>query len=177
MPRIRIRTSEGERVVGTSNCSTLTVQLTSHAQRPAVELKAEALLKVGERVLQSWIWDFPEISNDATVELISEPGFLFDPPDKSVEFVELEEERRPTKADIDFEAATKEFEVLAQMLAKVSGKPVQTSINTNNPVELSSIECSFCGKSKDEVKKLIAGPSVAICNECNASVSEMMGSL
>lgn len=26
--------------------------------------------------------------------------------------------------------------------------------------------CSFCGKSQDEVRKLIAGPSVYICNEC-----------
>ncbi len=28
------------------------------------------------------------------------------------------------------------------------------------------LECSFCGKSQDEVKKLIAGPGVYICNEC-----------
>lgn len=27
-------------------------------------------------------------------------------------------------------------------------------------------ECSFCGKHKDEVKKLIVGNDVAICNEC-----------
>jgi ATP-dependent Clp protease ATP-binding subunit ClpX len=26
--------------------------------------------------------------------------------------------------------------------------------------------CSFCGKNQDEVKKLIAGPTVYICNEC-----------
>ena len=26
--------------------------------------------------------------------------------------------------------------------------------------------CSFCGKSQEEVKKLIAGPSVYICDEC-----------
>lgn len=26
--------------------------------------------------------------------------------------------------------------------------------------------CSFCGKSQDEVKKLIAGPSVFVCDEC-----------
>jgi ATP-dependent Clp protease ATP-binding subunit ClpX len=36
--------------------------------------------------------------------------------------------------------------------------------------------CSFCGKSQDEVKKLIAGPSVYICDECidlcNEIVSE-----
>ena len=26
--------------------------------------------------------------------------------------------------------------------------------------------CSFCGKSQHEVKKLIAGPSVFVCDEC-----------
>ena len=26
--------------------------------------------------------------------------------------------------------------------------------------------CSFCGKSQDEVRKLIAGPTVYICDEC-----------
>ncbi len=26
--------------------------------------------------------------------------------------------------------------------------------------------CSFCGKCSDEVRKLIAGPTVFICNEC-----------
>ena len=29
-----------------------------------------------------------------------------------------------------------------------------------------SLFCSFCGKNQTEVKKLIAGPSVFICNEC-----------
>ena len=28
------------------------------------------------------------------------------------------------------------------------------------------ILCSFCGKSQEDVKKLIAGPTVYICNEC-----------
>jgi ATP-dependent Clp protease ATP-binding subunit ClpX len=28
------------------------------------------------------------------------------------------------------------------------------------------IQCSFCGKSQNKVKKVIAGPSVYICNEC-----------
>ena len=26
--------------------------------------------------------------------------------------------------------------------------------------------CSFCGKSQHEVRKLIAGPSVYVCDEC-----------
>ncbi|MDR0691161.1 MAG: ATP-dependent Clp protease ATP-binding subunit ClpX, partial [Streptococcaceae bacterium] len=28
------------------------------------------------------------------------------------------------------------------------------------------IQCSFCGKSQNKVRKVIAGPSVYICNEC-----------
>ena len=28
------------------------------------------------------------------------------------------------------------------------------------------LKCSFCGKSQDQVRKLIAGPDVYICNEC-----------
>src|SRR5262245_23460609 len=28
------------------------------------------------------------------------------------------------------------------------------------------LSCSFCGRSQDEVKKLIAGPTVYICNQC-----------
>lgn len=30
----------------------------------------------------------------------------------------------------------------------------------------SNLECSFCGKKRNEVKKLIAGPTSYICNEC-----------
>ena len=28
------------------------------------------------------------------------------------------------------------------------------------------LKCSFCGKSQKQVKKLIAGPGVYICDEC-----------
>ena len=34
--------------------------------------------------------------------------------------------------------------------------------------------CSFCGKSQDEVKKLIAGPSVYICDECIELCNEII---
>ena len=36
--------------------------------------------------------------------------------------------------------------------------------NTDNEDKL--LYCSFCGKNQNEVRKLIAGPSVYICNEC-----------
>ena len=34
--------------------------------------------------------------------------------------------------------------------------------------------CSFCGKSQEEVKKLIAGPTVFICDECIELCNEIM---
>lgn len=36
------------------------------------------------------------------------------------------------------------------------------------------IECSFCGKSQDEVQRLIAGPNVYICNECIRLCTEII---
>lgn len=35
--------------------------------------------------------------------------------------------------------------------------------------------CSFCGKKQDEVKKLIAGPTVYICDECVMLCVEIIG--
>ncbi|NWF99219.1 MAG: ATP-dependent Clp protease ATP-binding subunit ClpX [Nitrospirae bacterium] len=37
-----------------------------------------------------------------------------------------------------------------------------------------SLKCSFCGKGHAEVKKLIAGPSVYICNECVELCNEII---
>jgi ATP-dependent Clp protease ATP-binding subunit ClpX len=36
------------------------------------------------------------------------------------------------------------------------------------------LRCSFCGKNQNEVKKLIAGPTVYICNECVDICNEIM---
>jgi ATP-dependent Clp protease ATP-binding subunit ClpX len=38
----------------------------------------------------------------------------------------------------------------------------------------SDLLCSFCGKSQDEVKKLIAGPAVYICDECIELCNDIM---
>ena len=45
----------------------------------------------------------------------------------------------------------------------------RTGNNTNEPYN-----CSFCGKSQDQVKKLIAGPEVYICDECVDLCNEIL---
>jgi len=37
-----------------------------------------------------------------------------------------------------------------------------------------TLKCSFCGKSQEKVKKLIAGPGVYICNECIELCNEII---
>ncbi|MFO7291419.1 MAG: AAA family ATPase, partial [Bacillota bacterium] len=45
--------------------------------------------------------------------------------------------------------------------------------------EKGQLKCSFCGKSQDQVRKLVAGPGVYICDECielcNEIVEEELG--
>ena len=45
---------------------------------------------------------------------------------------------------------------------------------SKNDIPNDDLLCSFCGKSQDEVKKLIAGPSVYICDECIQLCNEII---
>jgi hypothetical protein len=38
-----------------------------------------------------------------------------------------------------------------------------------------TLHCSFCGKSQHDVRKLIAGPTVFICDECVELCNEIIG--
>ncbi len=38
----------------------------------------------------------------------------------------------------------------------------------------SHLKCSFCGKSQEQVRKLIAGPGVYICDECVDLCNEIL---
>jgi hypothetical protein len=59
----------------------------------------------------------------------------------------------------------KDWQVLAAKIEadQVAAKPV----DPGPPSSASSVlHCSFCGKSQHELSKLIAGPTVFICDEC-----------
>jgi len=40
--------------------------------------------------------------------------------------------------------------------------------------ERDRVKCSFCGKTQDQVRKLVAGPGVYICNECIELCNEIL---
>ena len=49
-------------------------------------------------------------------------------------------------------------------MSKISGSDLKNSLY-----------CSFCGKSQHEVRKLIAGPTVFICDECVELCMDIVG--
>ena len=174
MPRIRIRTSEGERVVGTSNCSVLSVELVAHAQRHTLQLRADAKLLAGDSVLEHYSWAWPELSDTTTIELISEPSAspyaAYDPADalhlpKTAPSIALEQQRAEgidyQIAERELQEAIKQLEVISRCAAPIA-MPEAQEINAHQR----SVCCSFCGKSQAEVQKLIAGPAAYICGEC-----------
>jgi hypothetical protein len=52
------------------------------------------------------------------------------------------------------------------------GKPAKG----NAPDLTQTLQCSFCNKRQDQVKKLIAGPAAFICDECVAVCVDIMTS-
>lgn len=44
----------------------------------------------------------------------------------------------------------------------------------DNDLPANHLKCSFCGKSKDQVKKFIAGSNVNICGDCVKHCNDMM---
>ncbi len=47
-------------------------------------------------------------------------------------------------------------------------------MSKKRPPKNNNYRCSFCGKNQEEVKKLIAGPTVFICDECIELCNEIM---
>jgi ATP-dependent Clp protease ATP-binding subunit ClpX len=37
------------------------------------------------------------------------------------------------------------------------------------------MQCSFCGKRQDQVRKLVAGPGIYICDQCIELCQEVVG--
>lgn len=68
----------------------------------------------------------------------------------------------------------KDWQVLAARIEndRSAARPIEPS---PEPVSVSStVYCSFCGKSQHEVAKLIAGPSVFICDECTGLCDDIV---
>jgi hypothetical protein len=73
----------------------------------------------------------------------------------------MEEKPRTDSAAVDEDEPSKKSSAKDTVFGETS-----SSQKSSETIEDKLLYCSFCGKSQHEVVKLIAGPSVFICNEC-----------
>ena len=97
-----------------------------------------------------WIDQMRFESVDLSVPVTSPPAYRETP--RNLDFAEVPMAAKPDEAA---ETSAKERRAVSEMLKAVIGKRRQDDLR-----------CSFCHKSADDVKKLIAGNHVCICDEC-----------
>jgi len=73
----------------------------------------------------------------------------------------LMSDERLGRIEEELAALSSKLDNLRTVLAQVFKRSLQVAGG-----RASTLYCSFCGKSRHEVDKLIAGPSLFICNEC-----------
>jgi hypothetical protein len=66
------------------------------------------------------------------------------------------------------------WNVLSAKIESARQAPHAAAPAEEENVEKKTLYCSFCGKSQHEVKKLIAGPKVFICDECIAMCADIV---
>lgn len=62
----------------------------------------------------------------------------------------------------------------AYVMSSNIGRRSYASRMSKQARETTNPRCSFCGKPRDQVKKLVAGPGVYICNECISLCNEIL---
>jgi ClpX C4-type zinc finger protein len=69
------------------------------------------------------------------------------------------------------------FGALESNLKATFGDGFDQKVEVSKSPEVTiEVRCSFCGKARDEVEKIIAGAGVFICNKCVSICNEVLSS-
>lgn len=66
-----------------------------------------------------------------------------------------------------------EDQALSRIADELSAESVKRG-STRRAVKQAEARCSFCGKLRHDIAKMIAGPNVNICNECIEICNEIL---
>lgn len=178
MPRIRVQTPDEVRMIGLPNCSSLVIRLEAHNQRDTLQLSAEAKLEGGHAVIDHVRWDFNELPVGSTIEMISmtNAGLTdrFDPPDAAVPLpsVEGESELALALAQLEDQQAAHHRKVALAELQQAAEQLGELS--PSDPYDEVTKCCSFCGRSRLEVNRMVASMTASMCDACIRDASELI---
>jgi hypothetical protein len=141
-------------IVGRENSQNYHATVTYWGRRDAVEVSANGSSDVKNNISETYTWGKQNLASDdvVTIKVIDCKN-----PDSPIEV-----NKHDHTEDMDeLEAKIVEMTAKYRVKAELEGK---ASILESDVPE--GIYCSFCGKAKDKVEKMISGPSVFICSEC-----------
>lgn len=141
-------------IVGRDNSQNYHATVTYWGGRDAVEVSANGASHVKRNISETFTWGKQNIASGdvVTIKVIDCKD-----PDGPIEV-----NKHDHTEDMDeLEAKIVEMTAKYRIKAELEGK--ESLIESESSA---GIFCSFCGKAKDDVKKMISGPSVFICSEC-----------
>jgi hypothetical protein len=148
------------RIIGAENATTVSVKVVDGCDWQTPAVYASAYLRDGDTLIEHRGWEFPLVSPRAVISITLGQTDKPDPPDVTDIMHEplLPDDRKTLEvkaAELEQQAINLQKQLSGSPCAK--GDPAMAELH---------VYCSFCGKSKNEVRKIIAGPAVYICDEC-----------
>jgi NADH pyrophosphatase NudC (nudix superfamily) len=150
--------SDQPKIVGMSDQTSISLRLNHAAGDELSNLSVSSFLTEGETFKCRHEWEFEKlaISDQVSIVLISQAT-----PDLPSKI----DDKRPSLSRDETIVIEDHVRELQSMMKDMENDLALSAGHTNS--KQSSVKfCSFCGKRQNEVRKLIAGPSVFICNEC-----------
>ena len=147
-------------LAGAPDQTSLSLRLNAGEGFAAPQLSVSAFRVSDQRFEKHYRWEFSPISiGDEVIIRVLEQASADSPTkvDTSKPVLSTDE-----KAMLRHEVAK-----VRRLIAELTRTASQESKATASQ-DSTALYCSFCGRSQHEVKKLIAGPSVYICDECTA---------
>ena len=152
-----------DRVVraGAADQTSLSLRLNASEGFPNAQLSISACRVAAGRLEQHYLWDFGPLAtgDEVTIRFLDERSA--DPPtmvDTSQPHLTRDEKALLRHHTAKVKRLNK---VLREKIAEVTRDPTMKY-------------CSFCGRSQDEAKQLVAGPAVFICDECVATSAKLL---
>src|SRR5699024_10546786 len=111
-------------------------------------------------------------SQEQVRKLVAGPGVYIC--DECIELcTEIVEEELGSEEETEFTEIPKPKEICDILDDYVIGQD-RAKKNLSVRSEKGQLKCSFCGKSQEQVRKLVAGPGVYICDECIELCTEIV---
>jgi len=156
--------ADDERIAGLDDSTSLIFKLFAGSDYPHAQLYVAAYRRDGEQIVQRHSWTFPVVTRDTPIVVTLVESGTTSPPDE----IDLRRGELARDEEILIRDGIQRTEyMIARLGEKFRGlEAAQSNENLRY--------CVFCGKRKEEVRFLIAGPSVFICNECIDRCNEII---